>query len=435
MTRDDDKRSRRAVLGSLASVGMLGVAGCSSSASSPDATTSDRTTTTTTANRTETTQNTTTNEAPTVADTTVLENFEDLSGWSVQGGSLHADTSTVYAGSQSARLERGDGPVRLTRSVDLDLSEENLSLAFRMQSSGNAVVQCILRAPDAENQLVLGEGVRQESNGNWFRLDVGARDVAGLPELENVQEVEVRVRGGGRDTTFWVDDLRRVPSPDQGYALLFFDDGLTSAYTEAYDVLSERDMPATVSVVTEHVGTDGNLSLDQLGELSSDGWSVCSHTSTHTNLEDISRLTAEQEIVNAKQWLVDQGFEDGARWLVYPYGGFSEAVTNFASNHHDLAFRYMGTQSVGSGRVTDEMTVSRGDASDIDAAKTMVDLGQLYSDLELFTFHDIDASGDGLAVTPREFEEFVAYLEDSSLTVVTPDTLYSDLRASVSGGD
>jgi peptidoglycan/xylan/chitin deacetylase (PgdA/CDA1 family) len=431
MTREDDRRTRRAVLGSIATAGMIGVAGCSSSASSPT-TTTNRTETTAT-NRTETTQTTTTTEPPEVAETTLLEDFEDLSGWSVEGGSLHGDTSTVYAGSQSARLERGDGPVRLTRSVDLDLSEDNLSLAFRMESPGSAVVQCMLRAPDAQNQLALGEGVRQESSGNWFRLDVGARDVAGLPELENVQEIEVRVRGGGRDTTFWVDDLRRVPSPDRGYALLFFDDGLESAYTEAYDVLSERDMPATVPVVTESVGTDGHLSLDQLGELASSGWNVCSHTSTHTNLEDISRLTAEQEIVNAKEWLVDQGFETGARWLVYPYGGFSEPVTNFASNHHDLAFRYMGTRSVGSGRVTDEMTVSRGDASDIDLAKQMVDLGQLYSDVELFTFHGIDASGDGLAVTPREFEEFVAYLEDSSLTVVTPETVHSDLRASVSG--
>lgn len=420
------------MLGSIATAGMLGVAGCSGSASSPTTTSRTRTTT---GNQTATTQNTTTTDSPAPADTTVLENFEDLSGWSVEGGSIHADQSTVYAGSQSARLERGDGPVRLTRDVDLDLSAENLSMAFRMESSGNAVVEFYLRAPDAEDQLVLGEGVRQESSGDWFRLDAGARDVVGLPELENVQQVEVRVRGGGSDTAFWLDDLRRVPSPDQGYALLFFDDGLQSAYTEAYDVLSERDMSATVPVVTDNVGDDGNLSLDQLGDLASNGWNVCSHTSTHTNLENISRLTAEQEIVNAKEWLVDQGFETGSRWLVYPYGGFSEAVTNFAQNHHDLAFRYMGTRSVGSGRVTQGMTVSRGDASDIETAKKMVDLGQLYNDLELFTFHDIDASGDGLAVTPREFEEFVTYLEDSSLTVVTPETIHGDLRASISGSE
>lgn len=434
MTREDDRQTRRAVLGSIATAGLLGVAGCSGTASSPA---TDTKTTNGTTNQTNTTQATTTTASPTVADTKVLENFEDLSGWSVKGGSLEADQSTVYAGSQSARLQQGggNGPVRLTRDVDLDLSKENLSLAFRMQSSGNAVVQVLLQAPDQENQLALGEGVRQESSGDWFRLDVGARDVNGLPELENVQKIELRVRGGGSDTKFWLDDLRRVPSPEQGYALLFFDDGLTSTYKHAYDVLSERDMPATVSVVTENVGTDGHLGLDQLDELASNGWNVCSHTSTHTNLEDISRLTAEREIVNAKEWLVDQGFETGARWLVYPYGGFSEAVTNFAGDHHDLAFRYMGTRSVGSGRVTQEMTVSRGDASDIDTAKKMVDLGQLYSDLELFTFHDINGSGDGLAVTPRQFEEFVNYLESSSLTVVTPEKIHSDLRASVSDGE
>ncbi|MXR21720.1 polysaccharide deacetylase family protein [Halobacterium bonnevillei] len=431
MTRQNDRRTRRAVLGSIATAGLIGVAGCSSSASSPTETTSTNETTTT-ANQT--TQQTTTTAEPQLAETEVFEDFEDLSQWSVEGGSLEADDSTVYAGSQSARLERGDGPVVLTRDVDLDLSSENLSMAFRMDSPGNAVVQLAIQAPDESNQLVLGEGVRQETSGNWLRIDAGARDVTGLPELENVQKLSVRVRGGERNTKFWVDDLRRVPSPEEGHAVVFFDDGLESAYTEAFDVLSERDMPATVPVVTDNVGDDGSLSLDQLGELSSNGWAVCSHTSTHTNLEDISRLTAEQEIVNAKEWLVDQGFETGSRWLVYPFGGFSDAVTSFAEKHHDLAFRYVGTRSIGSGRVTEPMTVSRGDASDLEIAKKMVDLGKLYNDIELFTFHDINERGDGLAVTPGEFEEFVDYLDNSSLKVTTPETIHTDLRADVSDG-
>lgn len=430
MTREDRNQTRRAVLGSLATAGLLGVAGCSSSASSPGTETK---TTNGTTNQTTTTQSTTTTSSPTVAETEVLEDFEDFSGWNVEGGTLTADESTVYTGSQSARLERNnDGPVRLTQDVDMDLSSENLSLAFRMESAGNAVVQVRLQAPDQENELVVGEGVRQESSGNWFRLDPGARGVSGLPELESVQQIEVRVRGGDSDSRFWIDDLRRVPSPEKGYAVLFFDDGRESAHSTAYDILSERDMPATVSVVTENVGNDGQLDLDQLGELTSNGWNACSHTSSHTNLEDISRLTAEQEIVKAKDWLVDQGFETGARWLVYPFGGFSEAVTSFAENHHDLAFRYMGAQSMGSGRVTDEMTVSRGNASDVDAAMEMVDLGKLYNDVELFTFHDITESGDGLSVTPGEFEEFVDYLDNSPLEVVTPETIHSELRASVS---
>lgn len=426
MTREDEETTRRAVLGGLASAGLIGAAGCAGSASSPS-TTTKRTTQQTTSRTT--TNTTTTSQPADVADTEVLSDFEDLSRWSVETGSMEADSSMTYSGSQSARLTHENGTVRITRDVDMDMSSENLSLAFRMESSGNAVVQVGLHAPDAENKLTLGEGVRQESSGNWFRLDVGARDVAGLPELESVKKVEVRVRGGGPDTKFWVDDLRRVPSPEDGYAVLFFDDGLESAYTEAYSVLQERDMPATIPVITDRVGDEGYVTMDQLDEVASNGWNVCSHTSTHENLENISRLTAEREIVNAKQWLVDHGFETGARWLVYPYGGFSEAVTDFARDHHDLAFRYMGTRSVGSGRITQEMTASRGDASDIDIAKRMVDLGDLYSDIEMFTFHDVGTGGEGLGVTRSQFEEFVNYLQDSSLKVVTPETVYSDLRA------
>jgi hypothetical protein len=35
-------------------------------------------------------------------------------------------------------------------------------------------------------------------------------------------------------------------------------------------------------------------------------------------------------------------------------------------------------------------------------------------------------------VTPQEFEEFVDYLDNSSLKVTTPETIHTDLRADVS---
>lgn len=430
---DSNTSSRRAVLGSIASAGLLGIAGCSSNESPGSS--SPITGTTTEQSPTTTTTDTTTTNSPELRESTVLDNFERLADWEVEGGSLQPDQSRTYTGTQSAKINRGDGPIHLTRDVDLDLSDENLSIAFRMQSTGNAVVNLRLHAPDAQNRLNLSEGVRVESSGNWFRLDPGASSVSGLPKLENVQTLEIKIRGGTQDASFWVDDLRRTPSPGTGYAVLFLDDGLSSAYEQAYPILSENAMPATVSMPTEFVGTDGYLSMGQLDELAADGWDIASHTASHTNLRNISRLTAEQEVVNAKQWLVDHGFETGSRWLVYPSGAFGEAVTDFARDYHDLAFRYMGPASTGSGPVTQGMTVSRGDARNIDAAKTMVDLGDLYNDIELFTFHEIGSNGNGLGVSPSAFKEFVTYLRDSPLKVVTPDKIYEDLRATAPDDD
>lgn len=422
MPKDKPDKTRRAALGGLASAGLLAVAGCSSSPSTnpTTTTTSQPTTNSTTTERTTTTQP--------VAETTVLDDFESLSKWNVESGRVVADTETAYSGSQSARLERKNGPVRLSRSFDLDMSTGNLSMAFKMQSSGNAIARIYLHAPDEENRLMLGEGVRQENSGNWFRLDAGARSVDGLPDMEKVRTVEIEIQGGGSDTTFWVDDLRRTPSPEKGYALLFFDDGLESAHTVGSKVLSKYDMPATVSTVTSKVGDDGYLTVDQMKDLQQQNWEMASHTHSSVNLQNISRLTAEQEIVNAKEWLVDHGFETGARWLVYPYGNFTDSVADFAREYHDLAFRYMGARSAGSGPVTHDMSVSRGDGTDLDLAKRMIDLGDLYSDIQLFTFHDV-GDGDGLSMNRSEFEEFAAYLADSPLEVITPSTLYDQFRA------
>lgn len=423
-----DKSSRRAVLGSIAAAGLLGIAGCSSN-QSPGTSTPTTGTTTEQPTTTTTTETTTTTQSPELMETTVLDNFERLADWEIAGGSLQPDSSQVYTGTQSAKLDRGEGPIHLTRDVDLNLNEENLSLAFRMEATGNVVVTVRLDAPDAENSLELTEMVRVESAGDWFRLDPGASGVNGLPELGNVQKIDIKIRGGSNESSFWIDDLRRAPSPDSGYALIFLDDGLTSAYEQAYPILSENAMPATVSLPTDFVGNDGYLTMGQLDELVADDWDIASHTASHTNLRNISRLTAEQEIVNAKQWLLDHGFETGARWLVYPSGAFSEAVTDFARQYHDLSFRYLSSRSTGSGPVTQEMTVSRGDARNIEAAKTMVDLGDLYNDIELFTFHEVGNGGDGLGVTKSQFREFVTYLRDSPLKVVTPEKIYEDFRA------
>lgn len=432
MTPSDSSRpTRRTALKSITSASLLGIAGCLSGSDSDDPSTQSTTSEPTQTQHT--TANTTTSGSPSepnqVAETTLVDDFENLSDWSIESGSLHPDSDVTFAGSQSARLERSDGPVRISRAVDIDASTKDFSFAFRMESSGNAVPQLKLHAPTESDWLAVGEGIREETSGNWIRLDPGARRVGGLPNLESVERIEIRIRGGGPDTKFWVDDLRTMPSPDGGYALLFFDDGLTSTYENAYPVLDEHDMSAAASVVTGEVGADGHMSLDQLEELQSKGWEMCSHTHSHASLQGISRLEAEREIVNAKEWLTEHGFETGARSIVYPYGGFTDAVTTFAQEYHDLGFRYMGTYSTGSGRVTQEMTASRGDASDLDRAKQMVDLGQLYSDIELFTFHEIGGSSEGLQMSTAQFEEFVGYLDDSSLEVITPSTIWNRFRA------
>ncbi len=432
---ESTSRTRRNALKSLAAAGLLGVAGCLGDSGStdqptqtPGSTTNRQTTTGNRSTETDTSDGQQ-SEPSNVAQSTLVDDFENLSEWTVESGSLHADDSQTFTGSQSARLERTQGPVSISRPVDIDGSTTDLSLAFRMDSSGNAVPQVKLYAPDEANSLVVGEGIREESNRNWFRLDLGARRVNGLPNLEEVSRLEIRIRGGGPDTKFWIDDLRTTPSPDSGKAMIFFDDGLVSAYENAYPVLQEHEMSAASSIVTGEVGAENHMSIEQMEELQSNGWEMVSHTHSHVSLQGISRVEAEREIVNARQWLVDHGFETGARSIVYPYGGFTDATASFANQYHDLGFRYMDTLSSGSGRVTQNMTASRGDASNLERAKKMVDLGQLYSDLEMFTFHEVGGSSEGLQMSTGDFEEFVSYLDDSDLEVITPSTLWDRYQA------
>ncbi|MFD1562723.1 hypothetical protein ACFR99_04040 [Haloarchaeobius amylolyticus] len=66
---------------------------------------------------------------------TTLDDFEDLSLWTSYGGTLIADESTYYTGSQAARIYIGPSDDRgvISRTFDepVDLTGQDLSMALR----------------------------------------------------------------------------------------------------------------------------------------------------------------------------------------------------------------------------------------------------------------------------------------------------------------
>lgn len=430
MTED---RSRRNVLRALGVATVGGLAGCTSTLKSEagvGGSSGTKTATTTSSNTTATADQTATpSSAKTPTETKLVDDFEDLSKWTVGGGGELTSVRDSYAGSHAAKVVRRSGEPTLTRSVDLDLRQYNPSLAVKTTASAPTVVEVRLLAPDEKNQLVLREGLRPLSDRGWIRIDPGVSDVVGLPDLEKVSEIKVRLQGGSQGTAFWLDDLRMVPSPEEPTVALTFDDSRASQY-KAFEVLREYDMPGTVATITDKVGTDGFLTMKQMDEMKSAGWEFASHTATQPSLLDISRLTAEREIVQAKQWLVDHGFEAGAQSFAYPYGKFDQSVTNFIDEHHEMAFRYLGPASAGSGRITEPLTASRGDGRHLQRSKRMIDLAGLYNDLEIFTFHGI-GTGSNLSMSLSDFEDLVVHLDKSNARVVPLSTVASELQANV----
>lgn len=359
-----------------------------------------------------------------LANTKVLDDFEDLSGWKATEGEIEGASPTAFMGSQSLRFkaptpESGDAAVRAVKDVDWDLTDKTLSLAMRPKAPrGSLLVELRLFAPDEANTLTMGELFRVRADQSWLRLDLATRNFTGNPDLSKVTRVELTVRAASGRVEFYFDDLRSVPAPENGTVYLTFDDALDSHYNEAFKRMQEYDMPGTAGVITKKVGSNGTLNEDQLKEMQDAGWEICSHSTTNEKLPEKSQQEMMIKVNEASDWLARRGFESGKDSFIYPHGAFNDTLINVVKKNHTQAFRYMDPLSAASGKITDPYTIGRGDAAyNLAFSKTMVNYAEQFNHNVVLTFHDITDDGNDLSMSPGDFDDLLNYLSRRDVEV------------------
>lgn len=125
-------------------------------------------------------------------------------------------------------------------------------------------------------------------------------------------------------------------SPPPKAIVVTFDDGYQDNYENAYPVLKEYGIPATMFLTTGFIGTGAippwekghymgekalMLSWKQVREMSDGGISFGSHTLTHPFLTRIPRGQVEDEIRLSKD-IVEQRIGKPVTTLAYPSGDF-----------------------------------------------------------------------------------------------------------------
>jgi peptidoglycan/xylan/chitin deacetylase (PgdA/CDA1 family) len=142
-----------------------------------------------------------------------------------------------------------------------------------------------------------------------------------------------------------------IASNAVGHAVaLTFDDGFANVAAQAWPLLQEHGLPATLFVVTDHVGGTNQwvrgdrfrvpelplLDWDAIGRLAEGGMSIGSHTRTHRSLVSLSPSRLQDEIGGAANEL-HRRLGRAVPGFAYPYGDVSSAVRAAAGCEHRWA--------------------------------------------------------------------------------------------------
>jgi len=115
------------------------------------------------------------------------------------------------------------------------------------------------------------------------------------------------------------------PIPEKS-VLLTFDDGYMDNYTNAFPILKEFNMNATVFVISSYLDGDIYMSPSNIKEMSDYGIDIESHTVSHLRLSELSYEQQFNELKNSKQ-TIEKITGKPVISIAYPEGKYNEDTT------------------------------------------------------------------------------------------------------------
>lgn len=146
-----------------------------------------------------------------------------------------------------------------------------------------------------------------------------------------------------------VEDLLAL-RPDEEAVAITFDDAFENFASVAWPILRDHDLPATVFVVTDHVGGsndwDGRtepgiprlpvLDWDALARLTEEGATVGSHTRTHPRLAGAAPERVRDEIEGSAD-VMERRLGARPTGFAYPYGSVDGPAVGAARREYEWA--------------------------------------------------------------------------------------------------
>ncbi len=110
---------------------------------------------------------------------------------------------------------------------------------------------------------------------------------------------------------------RRIP---HNTVVITFDDGNENNYTNAFPVLKEYNLPATIFLVSDWIGKENFLKGSQIEEMERAGIEFGSHSRTHASLTGLPKERLKDEIVLSKR-AIESVLGKPVTTFCFPFGG------------------------------------------------------------------------------------------------------------------
>lgn len=153
---------------------------------------------------------------------------------------------------------------------------------------------------------------------------IGATNLNVPPEIFR-QQMDYLIGKG-----YSIVGLNQLPSMIAGNALqskpvvLTFDDGYRDFFDSAYGILREKNLKATVFVISQFIGGARYLEWWQIKEMVDSGLILIGdHTLNHPSLPKLTKEEEFNQIVSAKN-VIEQNTGVRVNLFAYPYGGVNQ---------------------------------------------------------------------------------------------------------------
>lgn len=117
--------------------------------------------------------------------------------------------------------------------------------------------------------------------------------------------------------------LNNAPIPEKSIVITF-DDGYADNYANAFPILKELDMKATIFVISNFTDNDGYyMTSQQLKEMSDYGIDIQSHTASHAHLNQLTYEEQLSELKTSKE-KIESITEKPVISIAYPFGDYDD---------------------------------------------------------------------------------------------------------------